>query len=544
MAGNRLKGDHAMRRIAATFLRASLVAGFLSTWATLALAQTLTIGVRGGPDSIDPHFTATGTHAETLKHIYDTLTWSGDGLEIEPRLATSWKAINDTTWEFKLRPGVKFHDGSDLTAEDVKFSITRMQTPMGPNPTTIYVRRVKDVQIPDPLTVRVVTDGPAPNLPNDFIRLFVVSHKAAAGVNKENANEMFNSGKAAIGTGPYKFVSWTPKGDFVAERFDGYWGGREPWARIVRKEIPNDASRVAQLKAGQFDLITRVPASDVATLERDPKISVAKIDTVYVFNLEMDVRDKPPAGQVSAKDGSPLPKNPYQDIRVRQAIDLAIDRKALAEIAMEGLGKPVNQLVTPSIFGYSKSLPERKYDVAAAKKLMAEAGYPDGFKLQFSFTQDRLAGDRDVGTSIAQMLAAIGIDAQANAQPAAVFFPARTRGEYSMSMSGWGTLTGEAHYTLSSLAHSNDKEKRFGAFNVLGYHNAKMDKLIQDAAVEMDEGKRRGFLEKANELVLTDRQRLPIAAVSSAWAMQKGKVTIKARVDEDTLAMNIKPATN
>ena len=142
------------------------------------------------------------------------------------------------------------------------------------------------------------------------------------------------------------------------------------------------------------------------------------------------------------------------------------------------------------------------------------------------------------------MLAAIGIDAQANAQPAAVFFPARTRGEHSMSMSGWGTLTGEAHYTLSSVAHSNDKDRKFGAFNVLGYKNAEMDKLIQDAAVEMDEGKRRGFLEKANEMMLKDRPRLPIVAVGSAWAMQKGKITIKARVDEDTLAMNIRPATN
>jgi peptide/nickel transport system substrate-binding protein len=528
----------------ANLVRASITAAFLASCASLALAQTLTIGVRGGPDSIDPHFTATGTHAEALKHVYDTLVWSGDGLEIEPRLAASWKAIDATTWEFKLRPGVKFHDGSDFTAEDVKFSIARMSQPMGPNPTTIYVRRVKETKVVDPLTLHVITDGPAPNLPNDFIRLFVVSHKAAAGLTKENANEAFNNGKAAIGTGPYKYVSWTPKGDFVVERFDGYWGGKEAWARVVRKEIPNDAARVAQLKAGQLDLITRVPASDVATLERDPKVSVAKIDTVYVFNLEMDMRENPPAGQVSAKDGSALAKNPYLDIRVREAIDLAIDRKALAEIAMEGLGKPVNQLVTPSIFGYSKALPERKYDVAAAKKLMAEAGYPNGFKLTFSFTQDRLPGDRQVGTSIAQMLAAIGIDAQANAQPAAVFFPARTRGEFSMSMSGWGTLTGEAHYTLSSLAHSNDKERRFGAFNILGYKNPEMDKLLQDAAVEMDEGKRRALLEKANELVLKDRQRLPIAAVGSAWAMQKGKVTIKSRVDEDTLAMNIKPAMN
>ena len=217
--------------------------------ATATLAQTLTIGVRGGPDSIDPHFTATGTHAEALKHVFDTLVWSGDGLELEPRLAESWKAIDPTTWEFKLRKGVKFHDGSDFTAEDVKFSIERIPVVAGPNPTTIYVRRVKETKIVDPHTVHIITDGPAPVLPNDFIRLFIVSSKAANGLTKDTANEAFNSGKAAIGTGPYKYVSWVPKGDLVVDRFDGYWGPKEPWARHVRKEIPNDAARVAQLKA-------------------------------------------------------------------------------------------------------------------------------------------------------------------------------------------------------------------------------------------------------------------------------------------------------
>jgi len=520
----------------------SFVAGVLCATAlvTSALAQTLTIGVRGGPDSIDPHFTATGTHAEALKHVYDTLVWSGDGLELEPRLAESWRVINSTTWEFKLRRGVRFHDGSEFTAQDVKFSIERIPMVSGPNPTTIYVRRVKETKIIDPYTVHVITDGAAPTLPNDFIRLFIVSSKAAAGLTKESANEAFNSGKAAVGTGPYKYVSWQPKGDLVLDRNDAYWGPREPWARHVRKEIPNDAARVAQLKAGQLDLITRVPATDVASLKRDTKINVQTIDTVYVFNVELDMREKAP--NVTAKDGSALPKNPFLDVRVREAFDLAIDRKALAEVAMEDLGKPVNQMVTPSIFGFNKSLGERKYDPAAARRLLAAAGYPNGFKVQFSFTQDRLPGDRQVGTSIAQMLAAVGIDAQANAQPAAVFFPARTRGEYSMSMSGWGTLTGEAHYTLSSLAHSNDKDKKMGAFNVLNYNNPVMDKLLQDAAVEMDLAKRRKYLEDANALLEKDRQRLPIVAVGSAWAMQKDKVTIKPRVDEDTLAMNIKPA--
>ena len=526
----------------AKWTRASILGGLMAAaLASAVSAQTLTIGVRGGPDSIDPHFTASGTHAESLKHVFDTLTWSGDGLEIEPRLAESWRVIDPTTWEFKLRRGVKFHDGSDFTAEDVKFSVERIPVVSGPNPTTIDVRRVKETKIVDPYTVHFITDGPAPILPNDFIRLFIVSHKAAAGLTKETANEAFNSGKAAIGTGPYKFVSWQPKGDLVLDRFDGFWGPKEPWARHVRREVPNDAARVAQLKAGQLDLITRVPATDVAALKRDAKIEVTTVDTVYVFNLELDMRDNPPAGQILAKDGSPLPKNPLADPRVREAIDLAIDRKVLAEVSMEGLGKPVNQLVTESIFGYNKSLPPRRYDLAASRRLLAEAGYPNGFRVRFAFTSDRLPGDSLVGTSIAQMLASVGIDVTAAATPAAVFFPARTRGEYSMSMSGWGTLTGEAHYTLSSIAHSNDPVVKMGAFNVLGYKNPVMDKLLQDAAVELDEGKRRSLLEQANALVATDRPRLPIVAVGSAWAMQKDKVRVKPRVDEDTLAMNIKP---
>src|SRR4026208_108777 len=163
-----------MTRTAAYLVRSAIVAGLLAASSTLVLAQTLTIGVRGGPDSIDPHFTATGTHAETLKHVFDTLVWSGDGLEIEPRLAESWKAIDNTTWEFKLRRGVKFHDGSDFTAEDVKFSIARMPTVAGPNPTTIYVRRVKETKVIDPLTIHVITDGPAPHPRNESLSPAIV----------------------------------------------------------------------------------------------------------------------------------------------------------------------------------------------------------------------------------------------------------------------------------------------------------------------------------------------------------------------------------
>ncbi len=523
-----------------TPLRAAAISLALAL-SSAASAQTLTIGVRAGQDSMDPHFTATGTHAEAMKYVFDTLVWSGDKLQLEPGLAESWKALDATTWEFKLRKGVKFHDGQDFTAEDAKFSIERIPTLKGPNPTTIYVRQVKEVKIVDPHTIHVVTLAPAPTLPNDFIRLFVVSHKSAAGLTPDTANEAFNSGKATNGTGPFKYVKWTPKDEFIVERNPTYWQGPAAWARVVRKEIPNDAARVAQLKAGQVDLIVRAPAADVPVLERDPKLSVVKGETVYVFNIEFDLRDQ--TKQVSAKDGSALPANPFRDVKVREAINLGIDRKALAEIAMEGLGTPVTQMVTPNIFGYAKDLPEMKPDLDRAKKLLAEAGYPNGFKTTFNFTNDRLPGDRAVGTSIAQMLARIGLEVVAAGQPGATLFPARTRGEFSMVMSGWGTLTGEAHYTLSSIAHSNDPQRRMGAFNWRNYKNDTMDKLLQDAAVELDEGKRRALLENANRLFMKEIPSLPIASVSSAWAMQKDKVKmLRIRADEDTLAYDIAPA--
>ena len=508
-----------------------------------ALAQTLTIGVRAGPDSIDPHFTASGTHAEALKHVFDTLTWSGDQLQIEPGLAESWKPLDATTWEFKLRRGVKFHDGSDFTAEDVKFSIERIPTVSGPNPTTIYVRRVKETKIVDPYTVHIVTDGPAPTLPNDFIRLFIVSSKAAAGLTKDNANEAFNTGRAAVGTGPFRFVSWTPKDQLVLERNDTYWRGPAAWQRVVRKEIPNDAARVAQLRAGQLDMIVRTPATDVPGMGRDPKLAVVKVDTVYVFYMELDMRDKPP--QITGKDGAALPKNPFQDAKVREAVDLAVDRQALAEVSMEGLGKPVNQVVTSNIFGFDDKLAAiPKPDVARGRQLMSEAGYPNGFKIVLSFTNDRLPGDAAVGTSLAQMLARIGIDVQAAGQPGAVLFPARTRGDLSMVMSGWGTLTGEANYTLSSLAHSFAPSLRLGAFNWRNYKNEAVDKLLEEAAIEMDEGKRRTQLQQAGSAFRADRSLLPLAAVSSAWTLRKDKVSMpKPRVDEDTLAYDLKPGS-
>ena len=519
-------------------LRLAFLVGTTALLPAVAPAQTLTIGVRAGPVSLDPNFTATGTHAESLKHVFDTLTVSGSDLQVEPGIAESWRVLDATTWEFRLRRGVKFHDGSELTAEDVVDSVRRMQLLRGPSPTSVYVRRVQEMRIVDSHTIRFVTDGPAPTLPNDFVRVFITSARATAGLTPDNSNEAFNSGRATIGTGPYRYVSWTPNTQFTVERFDGHWSDRATWERVVRRELPNDAARVAQLRTGQVDMIVRAPSADVPTLERDRSIAVVKANTLYVFRLDLDYRETSP--QLRARDGSALTSNPYRDARVREAMDLAIDRRALAEVAMEGMGSPVSQMVTSNIFGYNPELPVVTPNLPRARQLLAEAGYPNGFRMVLNFTNDRLPGDGAVGTALAQMFARVGIEVQAAGQPAAVVFPARTRGDLSNIMNGWGTLTGEALYTYSSVAHTNDATLRLGAYNVSGYSNPEMDRLIQAASIELDEKKREQLLREIGALYNRDRAALPLVSIGSAWAMRRDRVAMaRGRVDEDTYAWDV-----
>ncbi len=503
-------------------------------------AQTLTVGVRGGPESLDPHFSALGSHAEAAKHIYDTLVWSGDDLQIEPGLATSWEAVDEDTWRFTLREGVTFHDGSAFDAEDVKFSIERIPVVSGPTTTTIYVRRVKEVEIVDPLTIDIHTDGPAATLPYDFVRLFIVSSEAAADYSTpETANEGFNGGPAAVGTGPFKLVSWEPKGDLVLERFDAYWRGPAAWERVIRKEMPNDSSRLAALKAGQVDVINYVSSIDYLALQRDPSVDVIVGDSVYVMNLQLDQRETPPG--VRAVGGGELAENPLRDPRVREAIDSAIDRETMVGIVLEGLGKPANQMMPPGFFGSNEDIPTPAYDPAKAKALLAEAGYPDGFEIDLYCTSDRLPGDGAICQGLGQMFTQVGIRTSVNALSRTVYFPAQARREYGVFMNGWGTLTGEASYTLGSLAHSEAPDLKLGAFNRIEYKNEEVDALLQEAATEMDADRRRALYEEAMAKTMADKVYISIVQLQTVWAAKAGTVEFQPRFDEDTLAYFIHP---
>jgi len=498
-------------------------------------AQTLTMGVRAGPDSMDPHWSTLGGQAEALRHVFDTVVMADDKLQLKPGLAVSWKPVDETTWEFKIRQGVKFHDGAELTAEDVKFSIDRIPVVTGPMSMTIYTKQVRDTRVVDKYTLHVRTKAAAPTLPNDFIRLFVVPKS----IGMEARNEQFNSGKAAIGTGPYRFVSWAPKGDMVMKRFDGYWGEKQHWEQVIRKEIPSDPARMAALKSGQVDLVNYVPATDYASLQRDKSVDTFIADTVYILNITPNVKETLP--KPVKVDGKEIAANPLRDARVREAMDLAIDRRTLVRIVLEGLGRPANQLMPANFFGGSKNLPERPFDVNKAKQLLTEAGYPKGFEIDFFCTNNRLPGDSAVCEALSQMWARAGLKVNANALNGTVFFPAQQKGEYSLWMSGWGTLTGEASYTYGSLVHTADATMGLGAFNKQGYSNPAVDKLLEEGSRTMDDNKRRALFEKASELSMTDRALIPTVQLQTIWASKAGMMTIPARMDQETLAYEIKP---
>ena len=517
-------------------LKAAVATAALLAAAPMAMAEDLVIGLRAGPDSIDPHWSTLGSQAEALRHVFDTLVDADETLQLQPSLAVSWEPVDETTWEFKLREGVTFHDGTPFTAEDVKFSIERIPDVTGPMSMTLYTKYVDSVEVVDDLTLRVKTKGMAPSLPNDFTRLFVVPSETGT----DAGNEEFNAGDNAIGTGPYKFVSWQPKGDLVLEAYEDHWRGAPPWDRVVRKEIPDDAARVAALRSGEVDLINYVPASDYVAMQNDDDIETFVSDSVYILNVAPSVKDEEP--QPITVDGEPVEGNPLQDLRVRKALDLAINRDVLVDVVLEGLGTPATQLMPEGFFGYSDALEARPYDIEQAKELLAEAGYPDGFEIDFTCTNNRVPGDAVVCEALAQMWSRLGLTVDAQALNGTVFFPAAANEEYTMTMSAWGTLTGEAAYTYGALAHTKDDEAGFGGFNRTGYSNAEFDRVFGEGSQTLEPDARRALYEEASEIAMEDRALIPTVILQTVWAADADTIELTPRVDQETRAWAITPA--
>ena len=503
-----------------------------------AQAQELTIGVQVEPTSIDPHFANVDTNNAMARNFFTPLVIRDEKLQPTPGLAVSWKALDDQTWEFKLRQGVKFHDGSDFTAEDVKFSLERAPNiPNSPSSLAVYLKQVTGVEIVDKYTVRIKTNKVFPLMPLYMGTFVIVSKKAA-----ENATTAdFNSGKALVGTGPFKFVEWVKGDRLVMERFDGYWGENPDWKKVTFKAIKSAPARVAALLSGDVDMIDFVPTTDIPKLKTNKKFKLSQSATSRLIFLTIDQgQDNSP--KVTDKNGKPFTeKGPLRDVRVRKAISLAIDRQAISDRIMDGASVPSGQMMPKGFSGYLPDVPVPAYDPDGAKKLLAEAGFGDGFRVTMNVPNRRYVNDVDAMEAIAQMLARIGIEAKIETVPVSSFFKRATKREFSLFMIGFGIVTGEPSSILAFVIATHDKARGLGVGNRGRYSNKKVDDLLLKARATVDADKREKLLREAIRIALSEQAIIPIHHQVHTWGMRSG-LEYTPRADEYTYAFKVRKA--
>ncbi|MEM1431126.1 MAG: ABC transporter substrate-binding protein [Pseudomonadota bacterium] len=513
-------------------------AGVLALSVTAASAERIVIGLASEPTSIDPHFHNLGPNNAMSVHMFDRLIAQDEKQRLSPGLALSWEPIDDLTWEFKLREGVTFHDGTAFNADDVICTFERApEVPNSPSGYGTYTKG-KTLEKIDDFTVHFKTAEPYPLMGNDVSTIPIISDSVGCG----GTTEEFNAGTAAVGTGPYKFVSYTPGESIVLARNDDYWGEAPAWSEVEFRPITSGPTRVAALLAGDVDMISGVPTTDIETLSGNDEIVLSQGVSNRVIYLHLDqFREDSPF--VKGPNGEDI-TNPLLDVQVRTAISMAINRDAIVDRVMEGVAIKAGQLLPEGFFGVSDKLEPVAYDPEGAKAMLAEAGYPDGFQLTIHGPNDRYINDAKIVEAIAQMLTRIGITTAVETMPRSVYFGRASRGspdglpEFSFILVGWGAGSGEASSPLKSLIHTFDADAGFGSSNRGRHSDPAIDAKIEEALRTVDDAKRQDLLAEATEMAIANVAIIPTHFQVNTWASRTGLRYIP-RTDEYTLATGV-----
>ncbi len=463
----------------------------------------------------DPHAAnESPTHSASRK-VYDTLTYNDKDMKLTPWLATSWKLVDPTTWQFNLRKGVKFHDGTDFTATDVKFSFERAKSKTSDLKGDIS--SVKEVKIIDPYTVHIITNGPDPILPNLLTNIYIMS-KAWSEKNNVTApqdraaKEETYAVRNAMGTGPFKMKLREPDVRTILVKNENWWGLKDyphEVDEIIYTPIANQATRVAALLSGELDFILDPPLQDLNRIKNTPGLHLAQTAQVRTIFLGMN------QGVKELRSSNIKGKNPLADRRVRQAFYQAIDIEAIKKKVMRGYSVPAGLITPPAVHGYTDELNKRRpYDPAAAKKLLAEAGYADGFSLQLDCPNNRYINDEGICQAVVGMLGKIGVKVNLSAIPKTIHFPKIKNRETDFYMLGWGVSTLDSHYVFNYLTKCADK-----GWNGTGYCDAETDKIIDDMEKEVDFGKRDAMIAEVWKRMRENVNYLPLHHQVIVWAM-------------------------
>ena len=503
-----------------------------------AAAQVLNLGSAAPVSSIDPHFHNVGPNNALTMHIFDRLVERDGRSQMRPGLATAWRPVSDTEWEFTLRPGVLWHDGRPFDASDVVFTFSRVpNVANSPGGFGGFLREVKRVEVLSPHLIRIHTHQPHPLLPLDLASVSIISARAAEGAGSED----FNSGRAAIGTGPYRLISWRPGERVELARNDAFWGEREPWARVNYRMVLNDAARTAALLAGDLDLIEQIPTSDLARLRREPRLRVTEIASLRTVYMAPDYSRTGPNPFITDNAGTALPQNPFHDVRVRRALSMAINRDALVERVMEGASVPTAQWLPEGAFGYNPAIRPMGFDLEGARRLLAEAGFPDGFRLTVHSPNDRWPNDSRITQAVAQMWTRIGVRVTVDALPFNAFVPRRARQEFAMQLGAWGSSTGEASNFMVNVLASYDRNRLTGANNNGRHSNAWFDAMTARATGTMDDVAREALWREAVARFAETVPLIQLLQLTNTWAMRRS-LTHEPRMDERTIAMGVRQA--
>ncbi len=492
--------------------------------ATGSHAQTLRWAAQNDILTLDPHSQNHATTNAILMHAYESLARYNDKFQVEPALATKWTQITPTQIRFELRKGVKFHDGTPFTADDVIFSFNRIRQPQGTM--QIYVTGINEIRKIDDHTVDMILSGPNPILLRNIIDFRIMS-KAWAEKNRTTqvqdfkAKEENYASRNVMGTGPYKITGWTPEQRVTMTVNTAWWDKHQNNVKeVIYSPIKSDPTRVAALLSGDVDLLTDVPTQDMAKLRADSKLKVIDGPEVRTIYFAPDV------GSPELKYSNIKGKNPFADKRVRQALSMAMDREAIKRTLMRGLSIPAGLLVAPGVNGNTPDLDTpTKYDLDAAKKLMAEAGYPDGFEIRMNCPNNRYVNDEEICQAVVAMWARLGVKAQLMAEGMATFALKFQNFDSSLYMLGWGVATYDAQYTLQSLVRTRTSGAD-GNYNFSKISDPVLDRLIDAMKTETDVAKRNGLIRDALVRLKDEVWLIPIHHQMRPWVMKQGVTTI------------------
>ena len=510
-----------------------MLAGSLLAASVTTQAKTLRYAFQGDVQTMDPHGLFETFTLGFQRNIYEPLVIRNANMEMTGALAESWANTEPTVWRFNLRKGVKFHDGSDFKADDVEFSVKRLSTEG--SDMKVVAALIKEVRVIDDYTVEFVTPAPDPILPLQLEIFYIMdkqwaeNNNAVEATNVKGGDEGNGANLATNGTGPFMLESRQSGVKTVMKRNPDWWGKMASnITEVVFTPISQDATRVAALISGNVDMAYPIPVQDWKRLEDADGVKPLTGPEARTIFLGFDqARDELTTSNIKGK-------NPFKDVRVRQAFFHAINIDAIQKKVMRGASTPTGLMIAPQINGFSESMNDRpKYDVAAAKKLMADAGYPDGFEVTMDCPNDRYVNDEKICQAAASMLARIDVKVNLLAQPKSKYFAkvlAQNGYDTSFFLLGWTPSTFDSHNVIASLLACRGGEDKIGAFNLGGYCNPRINELAAGVKSETDQAKRQAMIDEAFKIHKDEFGHIPLHQQPLSWGVSE-RISVNQRPD-------------